>query len=70
VLDRLNPALPPEAISRAIDQPTYDRPSMSLVATNRKVYGLLKGGGPVPAPAKAADRKSSGFVSSVGAIPP
>ena len=44
VLDRLNPSLPPEAISAAIDQLTRDRSVMSLAAANREVYGLLKDG--------------------------
>jgi type I restriction enzyme R subunit len=36
-LDRLDPSLPPEAISQAIDQLICDRSAMSLVATNRKM---------------------------------
>ncbi|MDH4304779.1 MAG: type I restriction endonuclease subunit R [Nitrospira sp.] len=43
-LERLNPSLPPEAISQAIDQLTRDRSAMSLAAANREVYGLLKDG--------------------------
>ena len=43
-LERLNPSLPPEALSQAIDQLTRDRSAMSLVAANREVYGLLKDG--------------------------
>ncbi len=42
VLERLNPFLPPEAISGAIDQLIRDRSVMSLVAANREVSGLLK----------------------------
>lgn len=41
-LERLNPSLPPEALSQAIDQMTRDRSAMSLPAANREVYGLLK----------------------------
>ena len=44
VLERLNPSLPPEAISAAIDQLTRDRSVMSLTAANREVYELLKDG--------------------------
>lgn len=44
VLERLNPSLPPEALSQAIDQLTRDRSAMSLAAANRDVYGLLKDG--------------------------
>ena len=37
-LERLNPALPPEAIATAIDDLTRDRSAMSLEAANREVY--------------------------------
>ena len=43
-LTRLNPALPPEAITAAIDELTRDRSAMSLEAANREVYLLLKQG--------------------------
>ena len=43
-LERLNPSLPPEALSQAIDQLTRDRSAMSLAAANREVYELLKNG--------------------------
>jgi len=43
-LERLNPSLPPEALSQAIDQLTRNRSAMSLAAANREVYGLLKDG--------------------------
>jgi len=46
-LERLNPSLPPEALSQAIDQLIRDRSVMSLVAANQDVYGLLKDGIPV-----------------------
>ncbi|HRC44006.1 MAG TPA: type I restriction endonuclease [Nitrospira sp.] len=49
-LERLNPSLPPEAISGAVDQLIRDRSVMSLVAANREVYGLLKEGIPVSVP--------------------
>ena len=35
--ERLNPALPPEAITAAVDELTRDRSAMSLGATNREV---------------------------------
>lgn len=41
-LERLNPTLPPEAISAALDELTRDRSAMSLAAANREVYALLK----------------------------
>jgi type I restriction enzyme R subunit len=43
-LTRLNPALPPEAITAAVDELTRDRSAMSLEAANREVYLLLKEG--------------------------
>ena len=43
-LARLNPALPPEAITAAVDELTRDRSAMSLEAANREVYLLLKEG--------------------------
>lgn len=46
-LDRLNPSLPPEALSTAVDELNRDRSTMSLAAANREVYGLLKEGIPV-----------------------
>jgi type I restriction enzyme, R subunit len=55
-LERLNPSLPPEAISGAIDQLNCDRSVMSLAAANREVYGLLKEGIEV----SVSDAKSGG----------
>ncbi len=46
-LVKLNPALPPEAITAAVDELTRDRSAMSLEAANREVYRLLKEGIPV-----------------------
>ncbi|MFZ4777407.1 MAG: type I restriction endonuclease, partial [Terrimicrobiaceae bacterium] len=43
-LERLNPDLPPEAITAAEDELTRDRSAMSLEAANREVYLLLKDG--------------------------
>ncbi len=43
-LQKLNPALLPEAITAAIDELTRDRSAMSLEAANRAVYLLLKEG--------------------------
>jgi type I restriction enzyme, R subunit len=43
-LDRLNPGLPPEAITAAVDELTRDRSVMSLEAANHEVYLLLKDG--------------------------
>ena len=57
-LEPLNPSLPPEAISGAIDQLTRDHSVMSLAAANREVYGLLKEGIEVSVP----DNKSGGQI--------
>jgi type I restriction enzyme R subunit len=43
-LVKLNPALPPEAITAAVDELTRDRSAMGLPAANREVYRLLKDG--------------------------
>jgi type I restriction enzyme R subunit len=43
-LERLNPAMPTEAITAAVDDLTRDRSAMSLEAANREVYLLLKDG--------------------------
>ena len=48
--ERLNPALPPEAITAAVDELTRDRSAMSLEAANREVYLLLKEGIKVSVP--------------------
>lgn len=55
-LERLNPSLPPEAISSAIEDLTRDRSAMSLAAANREVYTRLKEGIPVSIP----DREHGG----------
>jgi type I restriction enzyme R subunit len=46
-LEKLNPTLPPEAITAAIDELTRDRSAMLLEQANREVYRLLKEGIPV-----------------------
>jgi type I restriction enzyme R subunit len=43
-LTRLNPALPADAITAAVDELTRDRSAMILEAANREVYLLLKEG--------------------------
>ena len=55
-LMRLNPALPPQAITAAIDELARDRSAMSLEAANREVYGMLKEGITVSVP----DREHGG----------
>jgi len=55
-LERLNPSLPAEAISLAIDTLTRDRSAMSLAAASREVYDLLKEGIKVSVP----DRERGG----------
>jgi type I restriction enzyme R subunit len=54
-LERLNPALPPEAITAAVDELTRDRSAMSLEAANREVYLLLKEGIKVSVPDAETD---------------
>lgn len=49
-LTRLNPVLPPEAITAVVDELTRDRSAMSLEAANREVYLLLKEGIKVSVP--------------------
>ena len=44
MLERLNPALLPEAITSAVDELIRDRSAMILEAANREVYLLLKEG--------------------------
>ena len=61
-LERLNPSLPSEAISGAIDQLIRDRSVMSLAAANREVYGLLKDGISVSVP----DHKDGGQIPVAG----
>src|ERR1019366_403703 len=55
-LERLNPELPPEAISAAVDDLIHDRSAMLLPAANRDVYLLLKEGIKVSVP----DRERGG----------
>jgi len=43
-LEKLNPSLPPEAITAAVDELTRDRSAMSLPAANREIYALIKDG--------------------------
>lgn len=49
-LMRLNAALPPEAITAAVDELARDRSAMSLEAANREIYRLLKEGIKVSVP--------------------
>src|SRR5688572_16478728 len=49
-LERLNPTVPHEALSIAVDVLTRNRSTMGLVAANREVYDLLKKGVPVSVP--------------------
>src|SRR5882672_3820375 len=65
-LERLNPALPPEAITAAVDELTRGRSAMSLEAANREVYRLLKEGIPV----SVLERDSTPGHTSSGLRPP
>jgi type I restriction enzyme R subunit len=55
-LEKLNPLLPADAITSAVDELTRDRLAMGLAAANREVYALLKDGVPVSVP----DRERGG----------
>jgi type I restriction enzyme R subunit len=55
-LAALNPTLPSEAITFAVDTITRDRSAMSLVAANRELYDLMKDGIPV----SVSDREKDG----------
>lgn len=55
-LERLNPALPRDAVAAAVDGLTRDRSAMSVEAANREVYLLLKEGIKVSIP----DRERGG----------
>ena len=55
-LQRLNPQLPPEAITLALNELTHDRSTKAPVAANREIYDLLKDGVIVSIP----DRKHGG----------
>jgi len=56
VLEKLNPTLPPEAITAAIDELTRDRSAMLLEQANLEVYRLLKEGIPI----SVADKERGG----------
>ncbi len=62
----MNPALPPEATTAAVDELTRDRSAMSLEAANREVYRLLKEGIPV----SVMERDSTPEHTSSGLRPP
>ena len=49
-LEKLNPGLPDDAYTQAIDELTRDRSVMSKEAANREVYQLLKDGVPIKLP--------------------
>jgi type I restriction enzyme R subunit len=50
VLVRLNPSLPPEAISAAVDELSRDRSAMLPVAANRELWALMRDGVKVSVP--------------------
>jgi type I restriction enzyme R subunit len=56
-LKKLNPQLPAEAITSAVDELTRDRSAMSLAGANREVCALLKDGVKVVVP----DRERGGL---------
>ena len=59
-LTRLNPALPTEIMTAAIDELTRDRSAMSQEAANREVYLLLKEGIKVSVPNLSSDARERG----------
>jgi type I restriction enzyme R subunit len=60
-LERLNPTLPPEAITAAVDELTRDRSAMSLEAANREVYLLIKEGIKVSVPDEVCASREAPF---------
>lgn len=50
VLARLNPSLPPEAISAAVDELSRDRSAMTPTAANRELWQLMRDGVKVSVP--------------------
>src|SRR5271165_791066 len=58
-IQRLNPQLPPEAITLALNDLTRDRSTKASVAANREIYDLLKDGVLVSIP----DRKHGGQIT-------
>src|SRR5260370_6040752 len=55
-LEKLNPSLPPEAVTAAVDELIRDRSAMLPEQSNREVYALLKEGIKVSVP----DRERGG----------
>ncbi len=49
-LARLNPSLPPEAISAAVDELSRDRSAMTPTAANRELWALMRNGVKVSVP--------------------
>jgi len=49
-LARLNPSLPPEAISAAVDELSRDRSAMTPAAANRELWALMRDGVKVSVP--------------------
>ena len=58
-LEQLNPELPAEAITAAIDELSRDRSAMGLAAANREVCRLLKEGIPVSIPDREHGRQKT-----------
>src|SRR5215469_967537 len=56
VLERLNPNLPGEAVSFAVNELVRDRSAMSLAAANRDIWELIRNGVKVSVP----DRQRGG----------
>lgn len=50
VLTRLNPSLPPEAISAAVDELSRDRSAMTPASANRELWALMRDGVKVSVP--------------------
>jgi type I restriction enzyme R subunit len=64
-LEKLNPDLPAEAITKAIEELTRDRSVMSPAAANREIYRLIKDGVKVKAGGKAEGGKQRGDEETV-----
>ena len=64
-LERLNPTLPPDAITAAVTELTRDRSAMSLSGANREIYALLKNGVLVSVPDRERGGQKSERVSVI-----
>jgi type I restriction enzyme, R subunit len=65
-MERLNPALPAQAIDLAVEEILRDRSRLSMAAANREVYGLIKNGIRVEIPDPEGEEERIEVVRVVG----